>query len=763
MVSQQTKGEKNSMTQPQFIRKTSSLLVLVFLVSLMLPVVSFAATQAFFYFDPSTGKLSGSVYVADHESVSVVVYDDAGNTVNIDTYKDVYLGVNAAVYDDNNTAYYGASYRGIPLAQAPSKIVIDENGSVLEAVYNPDYNGYGDRSYYQSTSGHVRLAAYRMTGENLFTSYEAGSYLAAGSTLFKFTPTQNESDGIQLLLPMSPTLSFTTVNRANVQLSDFVVRDLTVNEEVYLSSVETVDLLPLVTLRTENKLVSGHLYEIQLTSTSGGDEIQMPPAGNSYFATVTAGEFVTYTYSNGTSSTYFIDRNIIFFDNFQITSSSSAPVTGGSGGGVAAPPVEYITEVENGVKLGNGAATVTHETVDGKKVTKVVLNRDKLGEAFGLLKGKAQGAQTVTLKVDGTDAVTNVGLPADVLAEAQRSTPDAMITIQTDAASYDLPIKVLDIEALAGELSAEAKDVSVQLVIEKVSGSVAEQIAAKAKDAGAILSSEAFDFGLKAVAGDKQVEVNSFSGTYVTRTIIVSQAVGAGTLTGAMYDPVSVEFTFVPAIFRMVDGQTHVTLKRQGNSIYTVLQLDKSFDDIDGHWAKSDIELLASKLVVKGVKETTFAPDAGITRAQFATLIVRSLGLSENKTAAAFSDVSSGGWYTGAVGAAAQAGIVEGFENGTFGPNEKITREQMAVMIARALKVAGKGADVDVADQAKLLAKFTDEASINAWAQESVAQAVEAGILNGIKSDLFAPDEHATRAQATVMLKRLLQYVEFID
>jgi hypothetical protein len=86
----------------------------------------------------------------------------------------------------------------------------------------------------------------------------------------------------------------------------------------------------------------------------------------------------------------------------------------------------------------------------------------------------------------------------------------------------------------------------------------------------------------------------------------------------------------------------------------------------------------------------------------------------------------------------------------------------MAVMVARALRVAGKNVDVS-GKQSQLLAQFTDQASIGDWAETSIAQTVEAGIITGMTPDTFAPNENATRAQAAVMLKRLLQHVQFIN
>jgi hypothetical protein len=124
--------------------------------------------------------------------------------------------------------------------------------------------------------------------------------------------------------------------------------------------------------------------------------------------------------------------------------------------------------------------------------------------------------------------------------------------------------------------------------------------------------------------------------------------------------------------------------------------------------------------------------------------------------------VKSSDWYAGAIGAAVQAKLIEGFSNNSFKPNDTITREQMAVMVARAIHAAGKTSDVS-GKQNEILAKFQDKASISSWAQAAVAESVKANIISGMTEETFVPSANASRAQAVVMLKRFMQYANFIN
>lgn len=167
-------------------------------------------------------------------------------------------------------------------------------------------------------------------------------------------------------------------------------------------------------------------------------------------------------------------------------------------------------------------------------------------------------------------------------------------------------------------------------------------------------------------------------------------------------------------------------------------------------------------MIVDGVTDTTFEADRNITRAEFAALVVRSLGLNTVSGATYFSDVKSGDWYADVVGAAAQAKLVDGYEDGTFRPNAEITREELAAMVVRALKFAGVEINVDATKQAQLLSVWKDTNNI-VWGKAEVTAALDAGLMNGMTDTTLGTDGQATRAQSAAMLKRFLTKAAFIN
>jgi len=173
-----------------------------------------------------------------------------------------------------------------------------------------------------------------------------------------------------------------------------------------------------------------------------------------------------------------------------------------------------------------------------------------------------------------------------------------------------------------------------------------------------------------------------------------------------------------------------------------------AFIDIAGHWAQADIENMKARGIVAGVTETTFEPDRSVTRAEFATLIARSLGLSGGGNV--FNDVVDGEWFTAYVNAAAQAGIIVGYD-GYFRPNDLIKREEMAVIMSKTY--AFKALPVPAPGGIEI---FADKDDISDWAYRYVDTATSAGLISGMTPTTFVPQNNTTRAQATSVIKRLL-------
>jgi lysophospholipase L1-like esterase/chitodextrinase len=188
-------------------------------------------------------------------------------------------------------------------------------------------------------------------------------------------------------------------------------------------------------------------------------------------------------------------------------------------------------------------------------------------------------------------------------------------------------------------------------------------------------------------------------------------------------------------------------------SIYGVFESVKTFEDIASHWARSDIEALAAKQIVSGITDQLYQPKGDITRAQFAAMLTRALKLKALDSTLPFSDVPEDAWYANDIRASYQNGLIKGVNDDRFAPNERISREQMAIMITNAYMFATSGSfeQFDESDQIF----YADDDQISSWALAHVRAASSLGLLHGIDGS-FEPEQDANRAQAAAVIQRLL-------
>lgn len=175
------------------------------------------------------------------------------------------------------------------------------------------------------------------------------------------------------------------------------------------------------------------------------------------------------------------------------------------------------------------------------------------------------------------------------------------------------------------------------------------------------------------------------------------------------------------------------------------------FSDISKHWAKSSIESAVKLGIVNGFSDGSFRPDNKVTRGEFAVMISRALMLEGEDTETVFKDGNTiPSWAKDHIARAVAAGLIQGFADDTFRISEQLSRAQLAVIIARA-------ANLKLSDSSTTT--FSDSADIPAWASKEVSAAVEAGLVLG-KDNRFAPNETSTRAEAITMIMRLLEFFE---
>lgn len=183
-----------------------------------------------------------------------------------------------------------------------------------------------------------------------------------------------------------------------------------------------------------------------------------------------------------------------------------------------------------------------------------------------------------------------------------------------------------------------------------------------------------------------------------------------------------------------------------------------AFTDLGNYpWAEDYINSLASQGIVNGYNDNTFKPGDNVKRADFIIMLLKAMGVDTTKSASDnFSDVRADKYYYNAVGIAKEMGIASGSNDGTFSPENNITRQDMMILAKKAVEMqtgTSLTGDVSVLDQ------FADKDSISAYAVDSLAAMVEGGIVSGTGNNI-QPKDNTTRAQAAVIISKVLDLMK---
>ncbi|MUT65030.1 Ig-like domain-containing protein [Paenibacillus sp. NEAU-GSW1] len=424
---------------------------------------------------------------------------------------------------------------------------------------------------------------------------------------------------------------------------------------------------------------------------------------------------------------------------------------------------DYEESAGGGIGLKVSAASISSAVSPaGVSANKYTVSGDKITAAYQAARTAGLSKLRVSFKVPATENAGIVAVPLGTLQMSAYYGSDVVFAVEYGNSTYELPVSSLNYTELSRLSTSGSTSAELLIEIDQGTSSLTSALTSAISKAKASLIAGPVNFELSVSSGGSKAAVKNL-GTYVTRTIQTSFSVDQKTASVVWYDPSTSALSYVPTTFSTQNGKTVASFKRQGNSAYALVSGAVSFSDIGSHWAGTTIQILAKKYIVEGRSAGKFEPEKAITRGEFAAYIAKGLGLSGNKSAAAkFSDVNTGTAMAAYIGAASEAGIVQGNSDGTFKPNSPITRQEMAVMMTRAAKAAGVTITLPQTTSTYLNA-FTDRGKVASWAKNDVAKAVYTGVITGKTTTTFSPATNATRAEAVVMIKRLLEYVKFLD
>jgi hypothetical protein len=280
---------------------------------------------------------------------------------------------------------------------------------------------------------------------------------------------------------------------------------------------------------------------------------------------------------------------------------------------------------------------------------------------------------------------------------------------------------------------------------------------ARAAAEGFIVVAPPVNFRIDATYSGQTVEWNNFP-NYIQRELPIPAGYDASRITTAVVIEENGSLRHVPTSIKRNNEMDVAEVNSLTNSDYALIWNPRTFADVTGLWSQSSVSDMASRRILNGIDAEHFNPSGSVTRAEFAAILVRALGLSDSGSASSFDDVSSGDWYAGAVGKASEYGLIDGYSDGTFRPLSTISRQEAFAILARAMQIAKPVSPAGGSS----LESYRDEEQVGSWAREAVRSVLASGLAEGSGGKLN-PAATMTRAETAALVQRLLRTAKLID
>ena len=444
---------------------------------------------------------------------------------------------------------------------------------------------------------------------------------------------------------------------------------------------------------------------------------------------------------------------------YQESSGSNGGTSGGTGGidftSGSTGSTEVASNLDVVLSIGSkseNAAKVDIKTVEGKKVTTVFLEEAQLR---GML-NESGNQPVITITVRNNSDIVNWEMDAALLQSLENN--NAIIQVYTENMIYTLPLDQVSVNKWRNQLGADIPLGDMKIKVEMIN---LPMTASEGFGDGQVsFVVPPVSFSIKGLYGNKEIELDQFD-AFVERRFAIPEGIDPERITTGVKLMSDGTMIHIPTRIVHEGGRDYAILSSMTNSVYGLIYNKKTFNDISGHWAQESINDLASRLVINGADGQRFVPDSEITRAEFMAITIRALGLSSVNKTFDFKDIEEKEWYHQAVQIGYSYGLVDGYSDGFFKPNEKITRQEAMVILSRVMKLVELNKEIDNTKQQELINHFADSEQLASWARQAAALTIETGVVGGYKDEL-RPQQNITRAETAAIIQRLLQKAKLI-
>ncbi|WP_343858372.1 S-layer homology domain-containing protein, partial [Paenibacillus motobuensis] len=420
------------------------------------------------------------------------------------------------------------------------------------------------------------------------------------------------------------------------------------------------------------------------------------------------------------------------------------------------PEKPIIDVTKNGSQ--DSFATGTEQKAENGTKTNILIDKNKLSDILSQGKG-----QQLSVHVPNKGNVEATGLTA---ADVQKlANTGSSLQISNLLAIYPVPGGQLNLNAIANNWNnAALSDIAVQIDIQLAPDGVIDRARKQASSKGYELLVDPVDLDLTFKHDGKTIRSGLLNG-YAPKYIALPEGIDPNRITtGVVVNPDGTVFHVPTVVTKIGDRYFAQINDLRSSGTYSVIWNPKDFDDVRNHWAQSKVNNISARLDLEGTGSNTWSPDRNVDRAQFAAIVSYGMGIMrQDLQQNIFNDVNTSAWYYPSISIANEFGIVKGYGDDTFRGNQLITREEGIAMIARAYKLVRPEATIHQSDADHLLAGYGDVNQVSAWAKESVALMISAGIVEGKEGKLLKPQDYMTRAESVALMERLLKVTDLID
>ncbi|RUT44652.1 hypothetical protein EJP82_16965 [Paenibacillus anaericanus] len=635
----------------------------------------------------------------------------SGNTITL-TFNKELATASSNAYQQFSVYIAGNYYSASSLNTSGRVLTLTFNGTITDR--QSAYITYLPSTHPITDTDGVNVAA--------FSSYSLANATSSSNSNSVYTPVSTGTSSLNSAIVIGKTLTLTFNETLNTN---------------YIPSVNSFSIMSQnVMLSVEKVTISGSVVTLTLNSS--------PKIGKAVYISY-------YPSANGIHTTS--GQTIEGFASTSVANQTTLNSLLG----------EYTEAVGGGIDLKISAATTTSAVSPaGTSTNKYSISALPINNAYEAAKSAGMNKLRVVFKVPDTERAAIVAVPLSTLQNAANFGKGASFAVQYNDITYEIPVQSLNYSEISRILGSSEVVGDLLIKIDQGETGLINSLTSAINRLNASILAGPVHFEVVAAFEATEKKIPSFSGN-VSRSMDTVTSIEAKSAAVVWYDPEADALSYVPTLFTTSGGKTVATFKSKGNSAYALVRGSANYTDIGKHWAGTTIQALARKFIVEGRTTTKFEPEQSMTRGEFATYISKGLGLSGNKSAASkFKDVNTGATMAAYIGAVSEAGIVMGNTDGTFKPDSLITRQEMAVMMTRAAATAEVTVSLP-SSASSYLEKYNDHSKISSWAKNDVAKAVYTGVISGQTTTTLSPLTHATRAEAVVMIQRLLESVNLLE